>query len=90
MIVRSIALTRRLVHEMERHAGSLASIVFYDGVLPASCDETADGKRIESHELPAGFMSNALYGTEPRLPEGATYWRVYDNGGIVVMQGDGR
>lgn len=88
MITMSISLQRRLVAEMERHAGSLASLVFYDGVLPATCDAPADGVKIKADPLPEGFMSHVRYGEEPALPTGAKYWRVYDNGGICVMQGD--
>lgn len=88
MITRSVSLQRRLVHEMERHAGSLASLVFYDGAIPATCDDAADGVKIRAEPLPEAFMQHIAYGEEPALPHGARYWRVYDNGGICVMQGD--
>ena len=88
MITLSVSLQRRLIAEMERHAGSLAALVFYDGVMPATCDEHADGAKIKAQPLPAEFMTHIRYGEEPGLPTGAKYWRVYDNGGIVVMQGD--
>lgn len=88
MITLSVSLQRRLVAEMERHAGSLASLVFYDGVMPATCDGAADGVKISAAPLPQEFMTHVRYGEEPGLPTGAKYWRVYDNGGICVMQGD--
>ena len=89
MITRSISLTRRLVHEMERHAGSLARVAYYDGVMPMTCDGVADGNRVHVQDVPEGFMADILYGQEPPLPERARYWRVLDNGGVVMMQGDG-
>lgn len=90
MIVRSLSLQHRLVREMERHAGSLARLVFYDGVMPASCDGSADGAKVKVQDVPAGFWTQIFYNEEPGLPEGSTYWRVYDNGGLVVIQGDGK
>ena len=88
MIIRSLSLQRRLVREMERHAGSLASLVFYDGVMPATCDESADGIKIKAQPLPADFFTHIGYGEEPGIPEGAKYWRVLSNEGVVVLQGD--
>ena len=88
MIVRSLSLQRRMQTEMERHAGSMASLVFYDGSMPTTCDAAADGVKIRAEPLPEQFMLHVLYGEEPGLPTGAKYWRVYDNGGICIMQGD--
>lgn len=88
MIMPSLSLRRRLTHEMERHAGSLASLVFYNGTMPATCDISADGTKVKAETLPEDFFSHIAYGEEPGLPAGATYWRVLDNAGIVAMQGD--
>lgn len=90
MIVRSLSLQHRLVREMDRHAGSLARLVFYDGVMPASCDGSADGTKVKVQDVPAGFWTQIFYGEEPGLPEGAKYWRVYTNNGDVMMQGDSK
>lgn len=89
-MILSASLRRRLEKEMERHAGSLASLAFYDGLMPATCDESADGVKIEAKPLPEGFFHHIAYGEEPALPEPAKYWRVYDNGNICIMQGDGK
>lgn len=88
MITRSLSLQRRVAREMERHAGSLARLVFYDGVMPASCDGSADGQKLTASDLPEGFMAAVLYGEEPRPPPGANYWRVLTNDGAVMLQGD--
>jgi len=90
MITRSLSLLRRLTNEMERHAGSLARLAYFDGVMPANCDGVSDGTRVSVQDLPRGFMLDILYNTEPELPSGATYWRVFDNNGAVVLQGDGK
>jgi hypothetical protein len=87
-MILSLSLRRRLVHEMERAAGSLASLAFYDGVMPATCDAAADGARIQAEPLPAQFFDHVSYGEEPALPQGARYWRVLSNEGVVVLQGD--
>lgn len=89
MIQRSISLERRMTREIVRHAGSMASLVFYRGIMPASCDDTADGERVASLTPMSEASLRALAdGTEPDLPDDATYWRLLDNGGLVVMQGD--
>lgn len=90
MILPSLSLRRRLVREMERHTGSLGSLAFYNGVMPGSCDAAADGSKVAAEPLREGFFTGITYGEEPALPEGASYWRVYDNAGAVVMQGDGK
>jgi hypothetical protein len=90
MIQRSISLERRLQREMARHAGSLASLVFYHGTMPPSCDDTADGERVASlTPLEEAALRRLAEGHEPPLPDGANYWRLLSNDGVVVMQGDG-
>jgi hypothetical protein len=88
MIMHSLSLQRRLVREMERHAGSLASLAFFDGVMPATCDAQANGARVMAESLPEGFFNRIFYGDEPVLPERATYWRVMNNDGECMLQGD--
>lgn len=90
MIVRSLSLTRRMIRETERHAGSMARLVFYDGVMPSSTDGVADGQKVHVQDMPADFVANMTYAQEPHMPDGATYWRLLDNGGNVVAQGDAK
>lgn len=89
MIVASLSLMRKLIRETERRAGSLAQLAFYDGVMPTSTEDQADGNKVATAGLPENFIADALYGEEPPLVLGATYWRLLDNGGLVVLQGDG-
>jgi hypothetical protein len=83
------SLKRRLERETLRHAGSLAALVFYRGTLPLRCELVADGERLE--RLPAGeaTVRDLAQGNAPLMPKDATYWRLIDNNGNVVMQGDG-
>jgi hypothetical protein len=91
MIHGSVSLEHRLLRETVRHAGSLATLLFYNGVMPASCEDSADGERVASlTPLTESTLRSLAEGTEPTLAEGATYWRLLDNGGLVVMQGDGQ
>lgn len=90
MITRSTSLDRRLERETVRHAGSEAKLVFYAGTMPASCEAPANGERVSDKAPDEAFVRAMASGIEPMLPEGAHYWRLYDNGGLVVMQGDGR
>jgi hypothetical protein len=90
MIQRSISLEHRLTREIVRHAGSLATLLYYQGTMPPSCDDTADGERVASlTPLEEAALRSLAEGHEPPLPDGANYWRLIDNGGLVVMQGDG-
>ena len=88
MIIRGTAINRRLAKEIERHAGSMARLIYYDGVMPEIAEAVADGTRVSAENMPAGFGLAILYGDEPKLPEGARYWRLLSNEGEVVMQGD--
>ena len=90
MIQLSTSMERRLAREIVRHAGSQASLVFYRGTMPADCDEAAHGERVASlTPMSETSLRSLAEGTEPALPEDAKYWRLLDNGGLVVMQGDG-
>lgn len=88
MITRSVALQQRLVHEMMAHAGSLSALIYYDGVMPSTCSEVANGVRVGAMGLPEDFFRAILYGQEPSLPEGCTYWRVVSDDGETMLQGD--
>ena len=87
MIQRSLSLTRRLEHEIVRHAGSLARVIHYKGEMPLRCELQADGERIESIAASEAQVRDLAQGNEPGLVLGATYWRLMDNNGNVVMQG---
>jgi hypothetical protein len=90
MIMRSVSLDRRIARELVRHAGSLSQVVYYNGTLPASCDDSANGERVgDLSPVPEEMIRRLVDGAEPGLLAGATYWRLLDNGGLVVMQGDG-
>jgi hypothetical protein len=81
---------RAIIREMTRRAGSLGKLQFWDGAMPENCDYPADGERVLNLDLGPGFMEAIAEGTEPKLPSDATYWRVLDATGAVLMQGDGR
>ena len=88
MIQRSISLERRLVSETLRAAGGLARLVFYDGVMPLRCELMADGQRLDNlpaHEQLVRDLAGGKITVVP--PDKATYWRLIDNNGNVVMQG---
>lgn len=90
MIQRSRSFDRRIARELVRQAGSQALLAYYDGTMPASCDEAAGGERVAAlTPLDEQFLRNLAEGVEPPLADGAKYWRLLDNGGLVVMQGDG-
>lgn len=90
MIQRSLSLEHRLTREIVRHAGSQACLVFYRGTMPADCDEAAHGERVASlTPMSETSLRSLADGTEPPMADGASYWRLLDNGGLVVMQGDG-
>jgi hypothetical protein len=87
MIQRSISLERALQRETLRFAGSLAVIVFYAGDLPPDCNGSASGERISQRKADEDTVRRLAAGTPPPMPEGASYWRLYDANGNVVMQG---
>lgn len=78
----SASLTRRLNAEINRAIGSNASMVFYDGAVPATLEASATGNKVKSGDI----TGEAVTFTH-NLPEGATYWRILDAGGLVVVQG---
>lgn len=90
MIQRSVSLKRRLEHEIVRHAGSLARLIYYKGEMPLRCELQAEGERVESIAASEAQVRDLAQGNEPRLAEDATYWRLMDNNGNCAMQGDGK
>lgn len=89
MIQRSVSLKRRLELEVVRHAGSMARLIFYKGAMPMRCELLAEGERIDSVPADEAKVRDLAQGNDPVRPEGANYWRLMDNNGNVVMQGDG-
>ena len=87
MIQRSVSLTRRLEHEIVRHAGSLARVIHYKGEMPPRCELQAEGERVESMAASEPQIRDLAQGNDPPLVPGANYWRLLDNNGNVVMQG---
>lgn len=87
MIQRSVSLKRRLEHEIVRHAGSMARLIHYKGEMPLRCELQAEGERIDSDPADEAQVRDLAQGNEPRLAEGASYWRLMDANGNVVMQG---
>lgn len=90
MIQLAISLERRLMRETVRHAGSLAEVAYYSGSMPPCCEDRATGEKIGVEPATEALVRAITEGHEPALPKGATYWRVLDNGALVVMQGDGK
>jgi hypothetical protein len=90
MIQRSVSLKRRLELEALRHTGSLARLIHYHGPMPQRCEFQAEGERVLSTDADEQTIRGMLQGEEPKLAKGAEYWRLMDNNGNVVMQGDGK
>jgi hypothetical protein len=90
MIQRAESLDRRMIRETLRHAGSLATLCYYKGDLPTSCDGPASGERLVSKHATEEIVRALARGHEPEPLADATCWRLYDNMGAVVMQGDWR
>lgn len=88
MIQQSIALMRRIEYETCRCAGSLARLLYYAGTMPIGCELRAESERVQSIDAPEPLVRDLAKGKEPHCPEGITYWRLLDNNGNCVMQGD--
>lgn len=90
MIQRSTSLKHRIERETVRHAGSLARLVFFKGEMPVRCEFSADGERIASMPAPEAIVRSIVQGEEPHMVTDANYWRLMDNNGNVVCQGNGK
>lgn len=88
-MMRSFSLQRRLEAETVRHAGSLARLHFYHGIMPLRCELVADGERVEGIPATEAMVRDLCQGNSPLMAKGANYWRLLDNSGNVVMQGNG-
>lgn len=89
MIVKSLSLKRALVRETLRRVGSLGQFVYYRGDMPQACEDPAAGEHIDTGKISEAEIRMVADGVEPMTPPGR-YWRLIDNDGNVVMQGDGK
>ena len=87
MIERSTSFQRALEREALRYAGSLAVVAYYAGSRPHSCEAQATGERLSHTKATEQQIRQLVQGNDLELPPGASYWRVIDNSGNVVMQG---
>lgn len=90
MITYSAQVLHAVTLAVKRLAGSHAVVQFFKGPMPATCDDAATGERMGHMDMPEAFISEARDEIEPGMPLGATYWRLLDANGHVLMQGDGR
>lgn len=90
MIRYSTALKNRIATAICRAVGSNGVMVFYSGTAPVCFDDPATGERVFTQHLEEADVRALCAGHEPVMPEGAGWWRVMDNGGLVMMQGDDR
>jgi hypothetical protein len=86
-VERSVSLQRALEREAVRFCGSLAVVWFYDGARPSDCNGVADGQRVMQRKTDETMVRRLVSGGELEMPPGATYWRMTDANGNVVMQG---
>ena len=91
MILLSRTVTREMDRVLDRMIGAHPTIEFYDGEVPASLEDHPVGAKLDLHELKdeeIKRLNRCPPGPEPPQPSGATFWRLYDAGGRIVMQGD--
>lgn len=84
---------RQMARLMARMIGSDPSVRFYAGEMPPRPDDplNADTEAIFVDDLDAEEterLNAAPLSREPAQPKGATFWRLMDIGGNVVMQGN--
>jgi hypothetical protein len=85
----SASLRSRLTFVVERAIGSNGVLAFYNGPAPATADDEATGEKLGTRALTPAELGDLRNGRHPELMPGATYWRLLDNGGLVVLQGGG-
>lgn len=83
----SASLQSRITFVIERAIGSNGVLVFYAGAPPASADDEPTGEKIGVRALTPAELGALREGRGPEMMKGSTYWRLLDNGGLVVMQG---
>lgn len=90
MITLAATFHHRIMRELRRSLGADGQIVFYSGAMPVWPDDPAIGEKVSAREPTDEDLQRIIDANEPDLPEGAQYWRLLDNGGLVLMQGDGQ
>jgi hypothetical protein len=90
VIVLAPAFHARLLRELRRAVGNDGRLAFFAGKMPLWPDDPAEGERVASREASERDLELIISNREPDLVEGSTFWRLLDNGGLVLMQGDGR
>jgi hypothetical protein len=90
MITLSTSFHNRIMRELRRAVGSEGRLAFFDGKMPLFPDDSAEGERVESREVTDADLDRLCLGHEPEMPKAAGYWRLLDNGGLVLMQGDAK
>jgi hypothetical protein len=80
----------RIMRELRRAVGSEGRLAFFAGKMPLFPDDQAEGERIETREVMDADLDRLCLGHEPEMPKAAGYWRLLDNGGLVLMQGDAK
>jgi hypothetical protein len=88
MITLAPTFHNRMLRELRRAVGGLGRFEFHAGPRPLWPDDPAEGEIIGHREPTDSELEGLVDGHEPDLPEGAGYWRLVDNGGLVLMQGD--
>jgi hypothetical protein len=83
----AVSLQRALTREALRYAGSLAVVIFYKGERPLDCNGVAQGERLVKRSVTETIMRGLIAGDDLEMPDGADYWRLYDNNGHCLMQG---
>lgn len=82
-------LRARITYVVERAIGSNGVLAFYAGPAPETADDEPTGEKTGTRALTPQELAALRQGHGPELPKGADYWRLLDNGGLVVMQGGG-
>ena len=90
MITLAATFHSRLMRELRRALGADGRLVFYKGPMPLWPDDPALNDKVAEREPTDEDLQRIIDANEPDLPEGARYWRLLDNGGLVLMQGDGQ
>jgi hypothetical protein len=90
MITLATSFHARIMRELRRAVGSEGRLAFFAGKMPLFPDDAAEGERVETREVTDADLDRLCLGHEPEMPKGAGYWRLLDNGALVLMQGDGR
>jgi len=84
-------------NKLNEHASATNKLQFFDGALPAACEDADDGTMIVQCDCsnPPGSMSSNDEYTFSAISQGTavangtiTYWRLKNGSNVVIMQGD--